>query len=200
MITIIDYNVGNVTSIKNTFEKLGYEAKLSSNKEDILNSKLLILPGVGAFPTAMNNLEKMDLIPILDEYVKSGKTLLGICLGMQVLFDKSQEIGETKGLSYINGEIIYFNNKDLKVPHMGWNNLIYQNPQNPALTEDYVYFVHSYYAKTSDEYIKAYAMYGDVKIPAIVKNKNVYGMQFHPEKSAKIGQRLLLEILEEVGL
>lgn len=200
MITIIDYGVGNVRSIMNTFDKIGYKTNLSNKEDDILSSNLLILPGVGAFPTAMDNLCNLNLIQVLDKYVQTGKTLLGICLGMQLLFDSSQEITYTKGLSYIKGDIVHFKDINAKIPHMGWNNLIYQNPQKPALTNDFVYFVHSYYAKTSDEYIKAYTLYDNVKIPAIVKNSNVYGMQFHPEKSAKIGQKLLLEILEEVHL
>ncbi|WP_026895418.1 imidazole glycerol phosphate synthase subunit HisH [Clostridiisalibacter paucivorans] len=192
MIAIIDYGVGNVRSVEKALNALGFEAQITDNIKDIDNASGLILPGVGAFRDAISKLNNSQLTDCIKKNVYNKKPLLGICLGMQLLYDKSYEDGEYEGLGIISGDIVKFN-QDVKIPHMGWNKL-YFNDEDPILKyikeESYVYFVHSYYAKPYGKEIIAYTDYG-VKVPAIVKNNNVYGMQFHPEKSGEIGLNLL---------
>ncbi len=194
MIAIVDYDVGNLKNVRTALNTIGLEGVISRDPKRLNDAKAIILPGVGAFSDAMVKLNDYKLIETLDQNVKSGKYLLGICLGMQLLFDKSTEDGTFPGLSYLPGEIIRLPRNDLKVPHMGWNNLI-KNNDSPLLKkiqkDDYVYFVHSYYAHPDDfNDVLAYADYG-VKVPAIVQRENVIGMQFHPEKSANVGLQLL---------
>lgn len=192
MITIIDYGVGNLKSIYKALNRLGIESKITDNEVDINNSKGIILPGVGAFKDAIENLENKNLIFPIKRNIEKGKPLLGICLGMQLLYEKSYEDGEWKGMGLLPGEVIRFNN-ELKVPHMGWNSLE-KNKENEILkyinNGDYVYFVHSYYVKSSGEEVVAYGNYG-LKFPAIVRRENIIGMQFHPEKSGDTGLGLL---------
>ena len=192
MIAIIDYGVGNLNSVHKALEKLGFDSKVTDNCEEINNFKAIILPGVGAFKDAMDSLKNSNLIPCIRQNVENGKPLLGICLGMQLLYEKSFEDGEWEGLGLLKGEIVKFN-EDVKVPHMGWNKLKI-NKNNDVLKyikeNDYVYFVHSYYAKSDFTEVIAYADYG-VKVPGVVSSKNVYGMQFHPEKSGETGLNLL---------
>ena len=195
MIAIVDYGLGNLNSVYKALERLGCSAKITSDFEEINNSKAIILPGVGAFHDAMENLNQTGLIDCIKENVKRGKPLLGICLGMQLLYEKSYEDGEFEGLGFLKGEIVKFE-EDLKVPHMGWNQLkINKDHKDDEILKyveegDYVYFVHSYYAKSDFNEVLAYADYG-VKVPGIVSNGNVYGMQFHPEKSGETGLNLL---------
>ena len=201
MIAVIDYGVGNLFSLLSSLNYVGLDTKLTNNIEEIKNAKGIILPGVGAFRDAIGNLEKYGLKEILINEAKKGKPFLGICLGMQMLFEKSYEYGEYEGLGLINGTVeeikkYISKNSDLKIPHMGWNSLaindgfkddkILKNVDN----NEYVYYVHSYFAKTDMKNIVAYSEYG-TKIPGIVKNENVYGMQFHPEKSGDTGLKLL---------
>lgn len=199
MIAIVDYDVGNLKNVYTALGDVGLEGIITRDKKVLDNADAIILPGVGAFCDAMENLIKYDLIDCLNTNVTKGKPLLGICLGMQLLFDKSYEDGEYSGLSYIPGEIIKFSAPNIKIPHMGWNNLII-NRDHPLVhnigSEDYVYFVHSYYADpdTFDDVI-AYADYS-VKVPAIVQRDNVIGMQFHPEKSSTVGLQLLKNFKE----
>jgi len=194
---IIDYGLGNLDSIKTAFERLGIEVVIASDKEVIKKAKALILPGVGAFRDAIKALKESSLIPYVEKHVEEGKYLLGICLGMQLLYEKSFENGEYEGLGFIKGSIKKLD-IPYKVPHMGWNKLKTYK-QDGILKyindEDFVYFVHSYYAVSSMEELVAYADYG-VKVPAIVRYKNVYGMQFHPEKSSKTGENLLKAFVE----
>ncbi|TDT71462.1 glutamine amidotransferase [Hypnocyclicus thermotrophus] len=198
MIAIIDYSVGNLHSIKSALDFLGVENIITNNEEDIRKAKALILPGVGAFRDAINSLKATGLIPVIKEEVKKGKYLLGICLGMQLLYEKSYEFGEYEGLGFLKGDICSIKedliNKDLKVPHMGWNNLIFKQKDNLITKyikeEDYVYFVHSYYVKSDFSEVVGYTKY-NINIPAIVNNKNIFGMQFHPEKSGTVGLNLL---------
>lgn len=189
---IIDYGLGNLASVSRAFDKAGIECKISNNKEDIINANSLILPGVGAFRDAIKSLKELEFIPVIKEQVDKGKKIIGICLGMQLLYEKSYEYGEYEGLGLIEGSVDKLH-VDLKVPHMGWNNLKF-NTQDPILKyineNDYVYFVHSYYIKSSNTELVAYTDYG-VKVPAIVRKNNIFGMQFHPEKSAKVGLNLL---------
>ncbi len=195
MIAIIDYGVGNLNSVYKALERLGFKAKITNDIEEINDSKAIILPGVGAFHDAMENLKQTGLIDCIKENVKSGKPILGICLGMQILYEKGFEDGEWEGLGFLKGEIVKFED-NLKVPHMGWNqlNINKDNSDNEILKYidegDYVYFVHSYYAKSDFSEVLTYADYG-VKVPGVVANKNVYGMQFHPEKSGETGLNLL---------
>ena len=201
MIAVIDYGVGNLFSLLSSLNYVGLDTKLTNNIEEIKNSKGIILPGVGAFRDAIGNLEKYGLKEILINEAKKGKPFLGICLGMQMLFEKSYEYGEYEGLGLINGTVEEIKkyipeNSDLKIPHMGWNSLIINERfKDDKILKDvndneYVYYVHSYFAKTDIKNIVTYSEYG-TKIPGIVKNENVYGMQFHPEKSGDTGLKLL---------
>lgn len=197
MIAVIDYGVGNLFSLKSSLDYTGLENIFTNNEKEIRNADALILPGVGAFRDAIGILDKTGLGNIIKEEAGKGKMILGICLGMQLLFEKSFEYGEHKGLGIINGDIVSIKNdladKKLKVPHMGWNSLEFL--QEDKILKyvnqgEYVYYVHSYYAKNCDDYVLACSDY-DVKIPGIVKDKNVYGIQFHPEKSGKTGLNIL---------
>ena len=204
MIAVINYGVGNLFSLTGSLEHLGIDAVVTSDIEKIKNADRIILPGVGAFSDAKQKLVDTGLIPVLDEEVKKGKPLLGICLGMQMLFDKSFEYGENTGLGYIKGEVCPLNtdiSSYLKVPHIGWNKLIIKDKSNPMLKYtnegDYVYYVHSFYAKNCEESLVAYSEYG-VNVPGLVNNQNVFGAQFHPEKSGKVGLSMLKAFNEVV--
>ena len=201
MIAVIDYGVGNLFSLLSSLNYVGLNTKLTNDIEEIKNAKGIILPGVGAFRDAIGNLEKYGLKETLINEAKNGKPFLGICLGMQMLFEKSYEYGEYEGLGLINGTVEEIKkyipeNSDLKIPHMGWNSLIINERfKDDKILKDidnneYVYYVHSYFAKTDMKNIVTYSEYG-TKIPGIVKNENVYGMQFHPEKSGDTGLKLL---------
>ena len=193
MVVIIDYNVGNVKSILNATNKIGLDAVLSRNILDIKNAEGIILPGVGSFPVAMDNLKKYNLINILNEIKDKGIPILGICLGMQILFEKGYEIEERKGLGYLKGNVKLINTNE-KLPHMGWNELYFNQKSlitsNIQERED-VYFVHSYMADFVEDEVIAYTKYGNMKIPAIVGKENVIGCQFHPEKSGNVGEQIL---------
>ena len=201
MIAVIDYGVGNLFSLLSSLNYVGLDTKLTNDIEEIKNAKGIILPGVGAFRDAIGNLEKYGLKETLINEARKGKPFLGICLGMQMLFEKSYEYGEYEGLGLINGTVEEIKkyipeNSDLKIPHMGWNSLIINERfKDDKILKDidnneYVYYVHSYFAKTDTKNIVTYSEYG-TKIPGIVKNENVYGMQFHPEKSGDTGLKLL---------
>ena len=201
MIAVIDYGVGNFFSLLSSLNYVGLHTKLTNDIEEIKNANGIILPGVGAFRDAIGNLEKYGLKETLINEAKNGKPFLGICLGMQMLFEKSYEYGEYEGLGLINGTVEEIKkyipeNSDLKIPHMGWNSLIINERfKDDKILKDvdnneYVYYVHSYFAKTDTKNIVTYSEYG-TKIPGIVKNENVYGMQFHPEKSGDTGLKLL---------
>jgi len=189
---IIDYGLGNLDSVLRAFRKLDIETKLSRDPEEVIKAKSIILPGVGAFRDAITALENTGLIPIIKDQVNKGKPILGICLGMQLLYDQSYENGQYEGLGLIRGSIKKLE-VGLKVPHMGWNKLKFQN-NDPILKyvkeDEYVYFVHSYYVSSSMEELVAYANYERL-VPAIVKKNNIYGIQFHPEKSADTGLNIL---------
>ena len=201
MIAVIDYGVGNLFSLLSSLKYVGLDTKLTNDIEEIKSVNGIILPGVGAFRDAIGNLEKYGLKETLINEAKNGKPFLGICLGMQMLFEKSYEYGEYEGLGLINGTVEEIKkyipeNSDLKIPHMGWNSLIINERfKDDKILKDvdnneYVYYVHSYFAKTDMKNIVTYSEYG-TKIPGIVKNENVYGMQFHPEKSGDTGLKLL---------
>lgn len=193
MITIIDYGAGNLFSMQNALNFLGVENNISSKVEDIISADKLILPGVGAFPDAMKMLDEAGLTEVIKEQAKK-KPLMGICLGMQMLFDKSYEFGETEGLGLIPGTVEHMHPaNDLVIPHIGWNSLEKNEPcklLESVNDGDYVYFVHSYAAVTDSKNVAAYCDYG-MKVPALVMSGNVYGCQFHPEKSGKTGLGIL---------
>jgi len=197
---IVDYGVGNLFSIASSLKYLEIESIVTKDAEVLRNASHIILPGVGAFGDAMEKLKSTGLVPVLNELVKEGKPIMGICLGMQMLFEKSYEYGEHEGLGWIKGtvrpleEAFEAEEIDLKIPHMGWNSLTFAKTGSPVLKYtqegDFVYFVHSYYAADCDDALAAWADYG-VKIPAVVAKDNVFGCQFHPEKSGNIGLSIL---------
>jgi glutamine amidotransferase len=201
MITIVDYGMGNLGSIKNVIKKIGFQSQITNNIDLIAQADKLILPGVGSFDSAMNNLKKLNLSQILIEKASSGTPLLGICLGMQLLSNSSEE-GVEKGLGLIPGDVKKFIlSEPFKIPHMGWNNVeyndncsLYKNFEN--FEETRFYFVHSYHfvCKSSDN-ISSTSNYG-ITFNSSVHNKNVFGVQFHPEKSHKFGMLLLKNFIE----
>ncbi|MFJ5623419.1 imidazole glycerol phosphate synthase subunit HisH [Peribacillus loiseleuriae] len=205
MIGIVDYGMGNLFSVSKALERLDVEFFISDDPAELEKAEGIILPGVGSFRDAMILLERKELDVFLKKHVANGRYLLGICLGMQLLFEESEENGPAKGLSLIPGKVVRFSgidskNNAYKVPHMGWNKLTFNHssPLLKGLEEDYVYFVHSYFAVTNEtEVVTASAKY-DVDVPAIVTKENVFGMQFHPEKSSAIGMSLLKNYLSLV--
>ena len=193
MIAIIEYGAGNLFSGKNALDYLHVANRITDNPQELAVADGLILPGVGAFRDAMTMLNDSGFTPVIKEQVAAGKPLLGICLGMQMLFEKGYEFGETDGLGLIPGCVQLIDGGGLKIPHMGWNDLtlLHQCPLSADIANgDYVYFVHSYRAETSDAYISCYTMYNE-KIPALVFRDHVYGAQFHPEKSGQVGMDIL---------
>lgn len=200
MIAIINYGVGNLFSISHSFEYLGFESIITDDKTVINNASHIVLPGVGAFGDAIDKLRATGLIPTLNECVNKGTPFLGVCLGMQLLFEKSYEYGAHLGLGYLKGEICSMQpdlqemQSDLKVPHMGWNALQLKDRSNLLMkntTEgEHVYFVHSFYAKNCEDSLISTVEYG-IEIPAVVAKENVFGCQFHPEKSGESGLNIL---------
>ncbi|MBQ8250086.1 MAG: imidazole glycerol phosphate synthase subunit HisH [Clostridia bacterium] len=192
-IGIIDYGMGNLHSVKNALDFIGADSFVSDDVNELSQADGLILPGVGAFPDAMARLSETGLDKFIREYVKT-KPLIGICLGMQLLFDKSYEFRECEGLGLIGGEVVKIEETGLKVPHMGWNELSVVNPSpitSTLKTGDQVYFVHSYKAIVKDRAdLVAVTDYGS-EVTAIVARGNVYGCQFHPEKSETVGLNIL---------
>jgi len=196
MINIIDYEMGNLRSVEKAFEKLGFEARVSADPCDIMTAEKVVLPGVGAFRDCINNLREGGFVEPLLEHVAAGKPLLGICVGMQMLFDESEEFGHHQGLGLIPGKVVRFpsgmveNGERLKVPHMGWNNVSLKNSPLFAGIEDgcFLYFVHSYYcAAANPADVAASCRYGDVEFSASIWRDNIMATQFHPEKSQDVG-------------
>lgn len=201
MIAIIDYGVGNLFSLKSSLAAIGAEAIVTKDEELIRSAEKIILPGVGAFEDAMNKLVASGLADVVKDEVKKGKPLMGICLGMQMLFEKSFEYGEHEGLGLIPGEVVPIGDvipDNLKIPHIGWNALKFkaENPLFKYISDgDCVYFVHSFYAANCDDYVTATAEYG-AELTAAVRNGNVFGCQFHPEKSGNVGLNILRAFCE----
>ena len=196
MIAIVDYGLGNIKNVINAFNYLGYETKLTDNTRDLNSAKAIILPGVGAFRDGIKNLQDKDLVEPLRANIKDGKPLLGICLGMQLLYENSFEDGDYEGLSVLSGNVEKLKG-DLKIPHMGWNHLDFHR-SDPILKYiqpgDFAYFVHSYYCNGPKDDLVASCEYG-IQVPSIVNQDNIYGIQFHPEKSSNTG----LSILKDFG-
>ncbi len=202
MVVIIDYGMGNLKSVYNALKKLECECKISSDIEEIRKADKLILPGVGAFKDCMDNLNKAGLPDVIREEVSKGKPLLGICLGMQVLFEKGFEGDECEGLGLLQGEVRLMEDPNVKIPHIGWNNLEKNredNLLNGLNDKPFVYYVHSYRATGyRDEDLVGFSTYGSLKIPGLVRKGNVIGAQFHPEKSGEIGLQILKNFKELV--
>ncbi len=199
MIAIIDYGMGNLHSVSKAVERLGCEARVTSDPREILAADGAILPGVGAFGDAMANLRETGLVDTVKEYAASGKPFLGICLGMQLLFTESEEHGTHRGLDLLPGRVVRFQG-DYKVPHMGWNELTFkqESPLFEGVEPGHVYFVHSYHALPERESdLLAVTDYYQ-PVTAIVGRGSVYGMQFHPEKSGELGMVLLRKFTERV--
>ncbi len=201
MIAIIDYGVGNLFSLCSSLKAIGADAIVTSDADIIRSADRIILPGVGAFGDAIFKLNDTGLDKIIIEEVKRGKKLMGICLGMQLLFEKSYEYGEHKGLSLLKGSVVPMDGRipsELKIPHIGWNGL-HITKKHPLFKyikeEDCVYFVHSYYAENCEDSLLATAEYGKELTAAVVKD-NVAGMQFHPEKSGNVGLDILRAFCE----
>ncbi len=195
MIVIIDYDAGNIKSVEKAMQYLGREAVITRDRDTILNAQKVILPGVGAFGDAMDKIRQYDLEHVIHEVVEKGTPFLGICLGLQLLFEKSEECEGVPGLSVLKGEIVRIPPGEYtKIPHMGWNSLELKNDGRlfrGVENGSYVYFVHSYYLKASDETIvKAETAYNTC-IHAAVEKDNVFACQFHPEKSSKVGLQIL---------
>ena len=202
MIHIIDYGAGNLFSVQNALNYLQIENKITANPADLADADGIILPGVGAFRDAMTMLNESGFTEAIKVQASAGKPILGICLGMQMLFEKGYEFGETDGLGLIPGNVVLIEGGGLKIPHMGWNDLTVLNdcPLSADVADgDYVYYVHSYRADTSDEYISCYTMYNE-KIPGLVYRDNVYGAQFHPEKSGQVGMNILKNFAKLVSV
>lgn len=196
MIRIIDYGMGNLRSVQKAFEKIGSPARITSDPERVMAADKVVLPGVGAFPACMQNLEKLHLIEPIREVIRLGKPFLGICMGLQVLFDEGEEFGRHEGLGIIPGKVVRFKlPKRYKIPHMGWNR-IRKKRRLPLLSEiednSYFYFVHSYHVVPRDpEVIVTTTDYGKDFVSSIARGDNLFACQFHPEKSQGLGLKVL---------
>jgi len=197
-VIIIDYQLGNLFSVKQACSHVGVKATVSSNKEDILSADALILPGVGAFIQAMSNLKNLDLVDAIKQKVNGGTPIFGICLGLQLLFTKSEEFGSQNGLDLISGSIkkfpSQFNDREIKVPHIMWNQIYSQNkswnesPLNELNDFDFMYFIHSYYVEpTNSNSILTKTNYDEIEFCSSIIQNNIFATQFHPEKSADKG-------------
>lgn len=196
MIAIIDYGMGNLHSVNKAVQRLGWETNITSDEREIAAASGAILPGVGAFGDAMAHLGDAGLIDPIRNYAASGKPLLGICLGMQLLFTASEEHGRHEGLNLLSGKVVRFQG-DFKIPHMGWNRLQFQqaSPLFQQVDEGHVYFVHSYHVVPDDPADLLAVTDYDQPVAAVVGRGQIYGMQFHPEKSSTVGMQLLNNFL-----
>jgi glutamine amidotransferase len=207
MIAVIDYKTGNLRSVSKALEAVGAQTKVTDNPKDIISADAIVLPGVSAFAQGMENLKRENLLPAILESIKNKKPFLGICLGLQLLFTESEEHGICKGLNIIEGDVIKFS-EGLKIPHMGWNQVRKQRTedrgQKTEILKDipdnsYFYFVHSYYVQPKDENtIIATTEYGKDFVSAVNKD-NVWGVQFHPEKSSDLGLKILKNFVKLTG-
>ena len=198
MVGIIDYGVGNLFSLRSSFAAIGVEAFVSGDAAELSKADRLILPGVGAFGDAAEKLRQSGLDAFVKEQAAAGKPLMGICLGMQLLFEKSYEYGEHEGLGLLQGQVVGMNGRlpeGLKIPHMGWNALRLTKAAKLLEEGSYVYFVHSFYAENCEASIAAVTDYG-IPITAAVEQNNIFGCQFHPEKSGNVGLEILRKFCE----
>lgn len=193
MISVVDYGVGNLHSVAKALEKVGAKTRVTSDWHDVEKSEGVVLPGVGAFKDSMDAMHRSDLAKAIQAYIASGKPFLGVCVGLQMLFSESEEFGVSKGLDVFKGRVVKFPEGN-KVPHMGWNQIQIKKDFNPLLRGlsdgDHLYFVHSYYVVPEDKgIIAAQSNYG-VDFTCMVWEKNVFGTQFHPEKSQRVGLKI----------
>ncbi|MGB9936396.1 MAG: imidazole glycerol phosphate synthase subunit HisH [Methanobacterium sp.] len=197
MIVIVNYGSGNLKSIKNGFLRIGEDAVISDSIPEMEKADALILPGVGAFGSAMEQLRKYK--ELIHEHINSGKPFLGVCLGQQILFTESEESEGIKGLDVFKGKVLRLP-EGLKIPHMGWNNLEIKKecPILKGINSDYMYFVHSYYVKPEDENIIAATTNYGIDVPAVICKDNVFATQFHPEKSGEIGLNILKNFIKYI--
>ena len=202
MIAIVDYGVGNLFSLQSSFKKIGAEAVVTGEKSVIENAEKILLPGVGAFADAAEKLRRSGLDEVVKAEVKKGKYMMGICLGMQLLFEKSYEYGEHDGLGLLKGKVVPmkgFIDSSLKIPHIGWNSLLFTRPHflfNHIKNGNHAYFVHSFHAVDYEDSVIAQAEYGKLLTAAVAKD-NVLGCQFHPEKSGEVGLQILRAFIEQ---
>lgn len=209
-VTVIDYGVGNLLSVQRGLEHCGAKVTVTTDHETILSSQKLVLPGVGAFGDAMQELNRLGLVPVIREYAKNKKSLLGICLGMQLLLDESEEFGLEQGLGLIAGRVVQVpahsvSGEPQKIPHIGWNALQHASSQGGATTllrdvnpGESVYFVHSFMAEPTDLSNRlADCLYGGHRISAVIGSGSVFGCQFHPEKSGETGLKILRAFCEQ---
>ncbi len=202
MIAVIDYGMGNLRSVEKALKKLGTEAEIVCDAKRLSLSDKAVLPGVGAFRDTMQNLDKSGMVPAIREYIDSGKPYLGICLGLQILFEESEEGGLNKGLGILKGRVERFpEKKGLKVPHMGWNQIKIRKGRSCPLLKgiednSYLYFVHSYYAIPKKEGVVVTTTGYGVEFTSMVWRDNLYAVQFHPEKSQAIGLKILRNFVE----
>ncbi len=205
-IAVIDIDGGNIYSLKRAFSILGYECTFTSDPRIIMNAEKIFLPGVGAYKIGMKNLKEKNLLPVINDFIKTGKSLMGICLGMQLLMDYSDEFGQQEGMGLVSGSVKLITvPQNFKVPHMGWSSL--EVPNNQKNWEEKIlndihpgkecYFVHSYMVKTkiASETI-AETKYGNARFCSVLRSNNIYGCQFHPEKSGKTGLKIIKNFIE----
>ncbi len=200
MIAIVDYGMGNLKNVQTAFKNIGMESVITSKETDIDESDAILLPGVGAFRDSIKCLNESGLVPCIRRNVAEGKVLMGICLGMQLLFEKSYEDGEWEGLGLLKGNVVKFD-LDLKVPHMGWNNILAkrEDPIGKGVDDgEFAYFVHSYYAVPENMDDVVFSSEYGIEFPALVRSGNVMGAQFHPEKSGDTGYKILKNLKEMI--
>lgn len=194
MIAIIDYDAGNTRSVEKAIKHLGMDVKITRSSREISAASGVILPGVGSYGDAMDKLKSYELIPVINELTSSKKPFMGICLGLQLLFDGSEEDGGVEGLKILEGDIVRFPSGELKVPHIGWNNLKIDSRSRlfkDLDAEPFVYFVHSYYLKANDsDIVSARTEYG-LEFDSAIEKDNIFACQFHPEKSSHLGLKIL---------
>ena len=195
MIRIVDYGMGNLRSVQKAFQKLGIAAEIVTNPEQVESAEKLVLPGVGAFRDAIHELKRLNLVEPIRDFIRRDNPFLGICLGLQLLFDVSFEDGEWNGLGVLAGDVVRFPAiPDLKVPHMGWNTMTRIGPCSllkEIPTDASVYFVHSYYVRPQDESVIAARTDYGIPFTSMIERGNLFATQFHPEKSQKVGLKLL---------
>ena len=195
MIAVVDYGMGNLRSVSKAIEHVGADVKVTRNPQDLKDAKGIVLPGVGAFRDAVRNLKEFGLWEVIIREVEKGKPFLGICLGLQLLFEKSYEFGETEGFGFIEGEVVKFElPADFKIPHMGWNQ-VYKKKESELLKNikegEFFYFVHSYYVKPKNKKVVLTETDYGIYFTSAIEKENIFATQFHPEKSQKAGQKLL---------
>ena len=201
IVSLLDYGISNIKSLSNALKKIDINHEIIQNLNNTVNSKALIIPGVGSFPKAISILKEKEIFSQIQSYAKSKKPILGICLGMQILFSKSYEFEETNGLNLIEGSVKKIPEESVKLPNIGWRKLLQKNQSNDFKTshKNNFYFVHSYYVEPKNiKVIKYLINYEEFQIPAIVQYKNIYGFQFHPEKSGEDGLVLLKNFFKSI--